>query len=158
MLKIADHQTTGDTVFSATKNVTAIADNVFTATWTLSIPNATSRAVARVTYMTALGAGGAVGAGEATATITYEYAITRFAAAATVTIQSSAFGSATAPSSGAATNTTTAQVGSVTGANSATQTIPLEVRIVKGSGSSDNHTARVRIELYVPEGSAISAS
>lgn len=121
------------------KAVATIADNTATATFTVTVPNAAHSAMLKVTLVGSLGAGGAVGANEATGTISYDFAIARTAGVATVVTASTAYGSSTSAVAGAATITITAAASAVSGANSATQTFTVDVTIAKGSGSSDNH-------------------
>jgi len=124
----------------ANKSVTSIADNTATATFTVTVPNAAHSAMLKVTLIGSLGAGGAVGANEATGTISYDFAIARTAGVATVVTASTAYGSATSAVAGAATITITAAASAISGANSATQTFTINVTIARGSGASTNHT------------------
>lgn len=155
-MQLLDFENTDDAVVDIAKNVTAIADNTFTDVFTVAVPNATARAYIRVTFNSALGAGGAVGAGEACGTTTYDFAVVRFAGAVAVIGASSAYGAASALSSGAATITTTAQASAVTGAAGVAETFTIQVKIVKGSGSSDNHTCRAVARIIIPAGSGIN--
>jgi len=129
------------------KSVTAIADNVATNTITVTVPNAAHSAMLKLTLKGSLGAGGAIGANEATGTISYDVAIARTAGVATVATFSAAYGSATASVAGAATITITAAASAMSGAVGATQTFTVQVTIAKGSGSSDNHTCQVLAEI-----------
>jgi hypothetical protein len=122
------------------KAVASIADNTATATFTVTVPNAAHSAMLKVTLVGSLGAGGAVGANEATGTISYDFAIARTTGLDTVVGASSAYGSSTAVVAGAATITITAAASAMTGAASAQQTFTINVTIAKGSGASANHT------------------
>ena len=122
------------------KAITGISDATGTATFTVTIPNAAHSGSLKVTLVGSLGAGGAIGANEASATIAYDIAITRTAGVATVATISAAYGSAASAVAGAATVTVTAVVSGMTGAVSATQTFTVNVTITKSGGSSDNHT------------------
>jgi hypothetical protein len=129
------------------KSITAIADAVATATFTVTVPNAAHSAAIKVTLEGSLGAGGAIGANEATGTIAYDIAIARTAGVATVATFSTAYGSATSSVAGAATITITAAASAISGAVSATQTFTIDVTISRGSGSSTNHTCQVLAEV-----------
>ena len=123
------------------KAVTAFTDGVAKATFTVTVPNAAHSAALQVQLTASLGAGGAVGANEATGTISYDFAIARTAGAATVITASVAYGSAVSAVAGADTLTVTSAASAVSGANSATQTFTINVTISKvGVGAEDNHT------------------
>ena len=123
-----------------TKAIASIADNTATATFTITVPNASHSASIQVTFAGKLGAGGAVGAGEATGTISYDIAIARTAGVNAVAGISAAYGSATAAVAGAATITVSAAMSAVTGAVGASNTFTVNVTIARGSGASANHT------------------
>ena len=129
------------------KSVTAITDAAATDTITVTVPNAAHSAMLKLTLKGSLGAGGAIGANEATGTISYDVAIARTAGVATVATFSAAYGSATSAVAGAATITITAAASAMTGAVGATQTFTVQVTITKGSGASDNHTCQVLAEI-----------
>jgi hypothetical protein len=105
-----------------------------------------------------LGAGGAVGAGEAYGTISYDFIIGRFAGAATTLVASSAFGSAVSLSAGAATIAITATAGDLVGANNAPQTFTIKTTITKGSGGSSNHVATVLCEVLNASATGVTVS
>lgn len=125
------------------KTVGSIANAVATDVLTVTIPNAAHSGRVRLTLVGSLGAGGAIGANEASGTVTYDIAITRTAGVATVVTASSAYGSGMANVAGAATITVTAAATAMTGAVGATQTFTVQVTISRGSGSSTNHTCVV---------------
>lgn len=122
------------------KSVTAIADATPTATFTVTIPNAAHSGMLKVTLVGSLGAGGAIGANEANATISYDIAIARTAGVNAVATISTAYGSAASAVAGAATVTVTAAVSAISGAVGATNTFTVNVTITKSGGSSANHT------------------
>lgn len=130
------------------KLVSAIADNVATDILTITVPNTTVAARIVVTVVTYLGAGGAVGAGEATAIYSRSFAINRFPGAACVVAASTATNSTSALSSGAATNTTTLAATAMTGAVGVAQTFTIQVTIARGSGSSTNHVCACDSTLF----------
>lgn len=129
------------------KSVTAIADNVATAVLTVTIPNAAHSASLLVRVTGSLGAGGAIGANEATATNSYVISLTRTAGVNAVATISPAFGVASSAVAGAATITSVATMSVVSGAVGATNTFTVNVTIVRGSGSSTNHTCLVFAQL-----------
>lgn len=125
------------------KAVTAIANAVATSVLTITIPNAAHSASLLVRVTGSLGAGGAIGANEATATNDYVVAITRTAGVAAVAAISAASGAAATAVAGAATVTCTATLAAVGGAVGATNTIDVQVTISRSGGSSANHTCLV---------------
>lgn len=123
------------------KAVTAIADNTATAAFTVTVPNAAHSASIMVVLTASLGAGGAIGANEASASIGYNVAVTRTAGVNAVATISAAFGSAaSAAVAGAATCTVTGALSAISGAVGATNTFTINVTIARGSGTSTNHT------------------
>lgn len=129
------------------KAVSAIANAVATDVLTVTIPNAAHSATLLVRVIGSLGAGGAIGANEATATNSYVIAITRTPGVATTAVASSAFGAAATAVAGAATVTATAAVTAMSGAVGAQQTFTVQVTISRSGGSSTNHTCLVYAEL-----------
>ena len=138
------------------KSVTGITDAVATDTITVTIPNAAHGASLKLTLKGSLGAGGAIGANEATGTISYDVAIARTAGVATVAVASTAYGSATAAVAGAATITITAAVSAISGAVGATQTFTITTTISRGTGASTNHTCQVLAEVINANASGVS--
>lgn len=136
------------TSIPATKSVTGIADATPTDVLTVTIPNGVVNADIRVTLLASLGAGGAIGAGEASQTITYNISVTRTAGVNAVTNVSTAFGSAKNAVAGANTITATLGASSVAGAVGAVNTFTIQATITKGGGSSANHVAALRYEVF----------
>ena len=122
------------------KATSAIANAAATTVLTVTIPNAAHSFSIELRVTGSLGAGGAVGANEASATNMYVITGTRTAGVACVVAISSAFGAAAAAVAGAATVTCTAAVTAMTGLVSATQTFDIQVTISRSGGSSTNHT------------------
>lgn len=156
MLKVADFLTTNDAIFSVGKTVTGIADATGTDVLTVTVPNVTTDFTLTVLAKASIGANGAVGAGEATRTVRYDFAVNRFAGAATVIGASSVYGSATAASAGATTIATTLAASAVSGANSATQTFTIQITITKGGGSSANHYCKVVGTVLILDGVGVT--
>lgn len=129
------------------KTVTGIADATGTDIATITVPNAKHNAQLQVCVTGMLGAGGAIGAGEAAATNCYMVTIVRTTGVNAVGTVSSAFGAAAAAVAGATTATATTALSAVSGAVGATNTFTLKVTITKGGGSSANHVAFVSIRL-----------
>lgn len=127
--------------------VTAIANNVATTVATITIPNAAHSATIKFTVVGSLGAGGAIGANEASAANSYFVTIARTAGVNAVGAISSAFGAAASAVAGAATVTSVLTLAAVSGAVGATNTIPVQVTIARSGGSSTNHTALVTWEI-----------
>lgn len=122
------------------KSITGIQDATPTATFTITIPNGEHSAILSVTLNGALGAGGAIGADEASATVTYDITITRVAGVNAVAVASVAYGAAAANVAGAATMLIAAAVSAIAGAVGATNTFTVDVTITKVGGASNNHT------------------
>lgn len=138
------------------KAITAIADATPTDVLTVTIPNSVQTASLRVTLKGALGAGGAIGADEATGTVTYDIAIARTAGVNAVAVISSAYGSATANVAGAATITVAGTLSAIAGAVGASNTFTVQVTITRGSGASTNHTCMVFAQLMNGRASGIT--
>lgn len=128
------------------KPVTAIADAVATAVATVSVPNKALAATIRLTVTGSIGAGGAVGADEATATNTYLITLTRTAGKNVVAAISAAFGGAAVNVAGGTTVTCTATLGAVTGAVGVVNQFTINVTITRAGGASTNHTCLVTAE------------
>jgi hypothetical protein len=123
------------------KAVSALADNTATATFTVTVPNAAHSASIMVLLTGSLGAGGTIGANEASASVGYNIAIARTAGVNAVATISAAFGSATSAAvAGAATCTVTGTLSAISGAVGATNTFTVNVTVARGSGTSTNHT------------------
>lgn len=129
------------------KAVTGIADATATDVLTITVPNAAHASSVRVTLVGSLGAGGAIGANEASGTVSYDIVITRTAGVNAVATISAAYGSGMASVAGAATITVTAAMSAVSGAVGASNSFTCKVTITKGSGSSANHTATVLAQV-----------
>lgn len=140
------------------KPVTAIANGVATTVATITIPNAAHSFAVRFTIVGSLGAGGAIGANEATATNTYVVAGSRTAGVNAVLAISSASGAATPNVAGGATITATLALAAVSGAVGATNTCAVQVTITAGSGSSTNHTALVVWEVMNANASGVTVA
>lgn len=153
---VADGSATVTSATKLIKTVASIADNTATDVLTVTIPNAAHSGSVEIRLVGSLGAGGAIGANEASGVISYSFSIARTAGVATVTTASSAYGSATSSVAGAATITITAAASGMTGATSATQTFTIQVTIARGSGSSTNHTCLVLAEVMNANATGIS--
>lgn len=125
------------------KSVASIANNTGTSVLTITVPNAAHSAIVDVILRGSLGAGGAIGANEATGSVSYSIALTRTAGVNLVAGISSAYGSATSSVAGGATITVTAALAAVSGAVGATNTVAVNITIAAGTGSSTNHTCQV---------------
>lgn len=140
------------------KAVSSIADAVATDILTVTIPNAAHSAKIRVEVTGSLGAGGAIGANEASASNTYDFTLCRTAGVATVVGASSAFGASSASVAGAATVTCTLAATAMTGAVGATQTFTIQATITRSGGSSTNHTALVVATINNENATGVSIS
>ena len=129
------------------KAVASITDATPTSVLTITIPNAAHSASIRIRVTGSLGAGGAIGANEASATNEYIITICRTAGVNAVAQISSAFGAAAAAVAGADTVTCTAAMSAVSGAVGASNSFTVNVTITKSGGSSTNHTCLVYAQL-----------
>ena len=141
------------------KSTTAIPNNTATACLTITVPNAAHATRVLVEITGALGAGGAIGADEASASICYVIDIARTAGVNAVATISSAFGSSGSTAvAGAATCTVTAAMSAVSGAVGAVNTFTVNVTIARGSGSSDNHTCVVYATVHTKNATGVTLS
>lgn len=124
-----------------TKEVTAFTDTTPKTVFTVTIPNGAHEAVIELDFLGVLGAGGAIGAGEASRASKYQLVIARTAGVNAVGGLSAAIGGAAANVAGAANVTSVvATLAAVSGAVGATNTIDVQVAITKSGGASNNHT------------------
>jgi len=140
----------------ANKAITAIADATATTVFTVTVPNASHSAMIEVNLTGKIGAGGAIGAGEATGTISYQIAIARTAGVNAVATISAAYGSAVCAVAGATTITVAGTLGAITGAVGASNTFTIQVTVTKGGGASANHTCLAYARLMNANSSGIS--
>ena len=138
------------------KAVTAFTNAVAKTVFTVTVPNAAHHAVIELEVQGALGAGGAIGAGEAMATNTYKIAIVRTAGVATVATATAATHAVAVAVAGAATVTATAAVSAMSGAVGATQTFTIDVTISRSGGASDNHTCLAYAKLMNANASGVT--
>jgi hypothetical protein len=122
------------------KAVTAFTNAVAKTVFTLTIPNAAHSASYLVRLTGSIGAGGAIGPNEASATNCYIVTLTRTPGANATAAISAAFGAAATAVAGATTVTCTGALAAVSGGVGAVNTIDLQATITRGGGSSDNHT------------------
>lgn len=122
------------------KSLATIANAVATTLFTITVPNAAHSATILIEEVGSLGAGGAIGANEASAANSYYITVARTAGVNAVAAISAAFGTAAAAVAGAATATSVITVGAVAGAVGATNTFPVQITITRSGGLSDNHT------------------
>lgn len=140
------------------KAVTAFTNAVAKTVLTLTIPNAAHSASYMVQITGSLGAGGAIGANEASATNCYIVTLTRTAGVNATAAISAAFGAAATAVAGAATVTCTAALAAVSGAVGASNTIDLQATISRSGGTSDNHNAVVTATLLNANATGITIS
>jgi hypothetical protein len=113
----------------------------------VEIPNSDQSCVVKLTALGSLGAGGAVGADEASQSVSCDIVITRTTGTNIAVTQSAYYGSAASNVAGATTCTTTVDTTLVVGAIGATQIVFIRPTVTKGGGGSDNHTAVMLAEL-----------
>ena len=131
----------------APKTVTSIADATATDAITVTVPNAAHAAAIKIRILGSLGAGGAVGAFECSASLEGTVSVARTAGLDTVATASSAAETSSSCVAGATTITLAYSVSAISGASSAEQTFTIKTTITKGGGSSANHQAIVSAEV-----------
>lgn len=148
-----------DTSTEFVKTVTGIANATATTVATITIPNSANSGTVHFKLTGSLGTGGAIGANEATQSISYDVGVTRTGGVNAVAVISTAYGSSgSVQVAGATTITVTAALQAVSGAVGATNTIALQVTITRGGGSSTNHTCLVRATVDNANASGITLS
>ena len=140
------------------KTVTAIANAVATTILTITIPNAAHSAMVLVSLVGSLGAGGTIGANEASASNSYVVTVTRTAGLNAVATVSAASGAAAAAVAVAATVTATMTAAAVVGAVGASNTIALQVTISRSTGTSTNHTCQLVVEVVNANATGITVA
>jgi hypothetical protein len=129
------------------KRVTAIADATATTVITATILNVAQSAILRLTVIGSLGAGGAIGANEASGSVSYDFTIARTPGVNAVVTATAAIAGANSSVAGGATITVTAAAAAVTGAVGAANACQIKVTITRGSGASTNHSCLVLAEI-----------
>ncbi|RJP48713.1 MAG: hypothetical protein C4586_08320 [Anaerolineaceae bacterium] len=124
-----------------TKAITAFSDTVAKDVFTVTIPNAAHAAVIEVDCLGVLGAGGAIGAGEATRNSKYQIVVVRTAGVNAVATVSSAIGGAAANvAGGQAITSVVVTASAIAGAVGDPNTFTIKVAITRGGAGADNHT------------------
>lgn len=129
------------------KKITGLTDAALTNFLNVLIPNAATSATIRIKALGSIGAGGAIGANEASASLECDVIIARTAGLTAVVAQSASYGTATAAVAGATTCTVAVDSSSIAGAANADQALTIRVAVTKGGGASTGHTATVFAEL-----------
>jgi len=138
------------------KSVASIADATATDAITVTVPNGAHSASINVKVVGSIGAGGAIGANEASAAASYDFTLTRTSGVSCVVGASSAYSTSSASVAGATTCTTTLTATSMTGAVGDSQSFRIQVTVTKGGGSSANHTALVLAEVMNANASGVT--
>lgn len=140
------------------KKITGMADAAYTDTVTVTVPNAAHGGALRLVIAGSLGAGGAVGAFEGTRTVEAVVPIARTPGLATGVGAVFTGAGGEVEVAGGATIAMSLQASGLTGANGATQTFTIQVRITRGSGASTNHSCVVYAEVLNNAASGITLS
>lgn len=137
------------------KAATGILNATATQLLTITVPNGACGTIFRLSAVGALGTGGAKGAYEAVAGVSYDVVVARVAGSnAVATITASYVGGA-ANVSGATTATVTLTLGAVVGGAAVSNTIPVNITITRGAAGPDNHIGLVAWEARnIVQGSA----
>ena len=125
-----------------TKAVTAFSNTVAKTVFTVTIPNAVHAALIEVDSLGVLGAGGAIGAGEACKNSKYHVTVARTTGVNAVAAVSAEVGTGAMAKVAGANDLTSVVVttGAVAGAVGGENTFTIQVAITKAAGASDNHT------------------
>ena len=136
-------------VRAVVKLATAQTDATFSTFANLTVPNQITGAGLLITAM------GVLGDGDSCQMAQFLAAVSRVAGAATGITFGSAFGTAT--NNGVSGNSAVSiQNDSITGAVTATQTVPIQLRVTRSAGSAANHVLVVTFELYNGFGSGVT--
>jgi hypothetical protein len=134
----------------AAKNITGIQNNIFTDILTFTVPNVALGVIIEAAILASIGAGGAVGQYETTTGRTVLIAITRTPGLSTDAVITTTATALDAKVIGGIGVTITTQLSAISGANNATQTLTLQLRITRGGGASNNHIASLRTSITSP--------
>lgn len=145
------------TLTEITKAVTGFSDTVAKDVFTVTIPNAAHAAVVECQFVGVLGAGGAVGAGEAVCASKYQFAVVRTAGKNAVVGVSSAIGGAKAKVSGGDDITSVvATASAISGAVGASNSFTIQVAITRSGAGADNHTLFAEAKILNGNATGIS--
>ncbi len=133
---------------SITKEVTGLADTVATDVLTVTVPNAQHAARIEVDVLGILGAGGAIGLGEATMAVKYVVSLARTAGVAVVAGISSVIGSAESHVAGGdAITSVVATLSSITGGVTVSETFTIKIAITRSGAGATNHKALIAARI-----------
>lgn len=136
---------------SVTKLLTALTDATFATLCTLTIPNGIMGGGLHIV------ASGTLGDGDSTQSAGFFVSISRIAGAASGVTVGAAFGAAT--NNGATGNAALAiQAVAPVGANSASQTVAIQMKVTRSAGSSNNHVLTATVQLVNQFGSGITVA
>lgn len=128
------------------KTLTAVADDVATTLFTVTIPNPVTfhTACIDLTVLAIAGAGGAIGAGESCASAFYQIVVTRtvgVAGVAGISTATSAVGALSAVAGGdqIVGNPLLVTLGAISGGATATETFTIQVTVDDDTGAATNH-------------------
>lgn len=132
------------------KTVTAFTDTVAKAVFTVTVPIATVpvNAIIDLFVMGIAGAGGTIGAGEATSAVRYQVALARTTGKVVVPGVSSAVGASNVVVAGGnALTSVVVTLSAITGAAGADNTFEILVAVTKSGGASGNHVVVASAQL-----------
>ena len=146
-------------VTTKTGSVTAFTDATPKRACRITVPNGAHSGMLRVTLVGSIGAGGSIGANEATRTIAYDIGIARTSGVAMNAAISTAYGnSGSVAVAGATTIDVTAAITLNAEGAGVSNTADVMVTITKGGGTSANHTCRVVAEVVNVNNNGITIS
>jgi predicted RecA/RadA family phage recombinase len=140
-----------------TKKVIAFANATAKDVLTVTVPNAAHAALIELDLLGVLGAGGSIGAGEATMLSKYQLVLARTAGVAVVATLSSAIGGCEAHvAGGEAITSVIATLSTITGAVGATQTFTVKVAITRSGAGADNHVLHLAARIVNGNASGVT--
>lgn len=136
---------------SVTKLLTPLTDATFATLCTLTIPNGIMGGGLHIV------SSGTLGDGDSTQSAGFFVSISRISGAASGVTVGSAFGATT--NNGVTANAALAiQAAAPVGANSATQTVAIQMKVTRSAGSSNNHVITATVQLVNQFGSGITVA
>jgi hypothetical protein len=130
-----------------TKKVTGLLDATATTLLTVTVPNTSQAATIPIVLTGTLGAGGAIGAGECSATAYGQIVLARTPGVATVATATALADTGSACVAGATTVTLAYAVTAMVGAVTVPQTFTVTGTVTKGAGSSTGHQIVIQADL-----------
>ncbi len=124
-----------------TKTVAGFTDTTAKDVFTVTVPNGAHAALIEVDVLSSLGAGGSIGAGEATQVSKYQVVVSRtLGVAAVVSVSSAIGGTQSNVAGGQAITSTVVTASAVSGAVGVANTFTIKVAITRAGGGATAHS------------------